>query len=159
MDLQTQIQALIEDAPADQATHEGMQVVATVLGELAQGLGHTEYYVLQSLQQQWQITTLQHRSQEALQKTVLYAYGSLADATRAGRSEDLMAVPVQVVPLLFQFFSFEEVDSLLFLDEANNPEQMRELKRQDLQALVQAYLEQFIDADSNATVENLDNIA
>lgn len=159
MDLQAQIQALIEDAPDDAATQAGIQVVAAVLGEVAQSLGHTEYYVLQSLQQQWQITTLQHRSQETLQKTVLYAYGSLADAARAGRSEDLIAAPVRVVQLLFQFFSFEEVDSLLFLDEANNPDQMRELKRQDLQAMVQAYLKQYADIDNGTSVGSLDNIA
>jgi hypothetical protein len=144
MDLQAQIQALIEDAPEDEITQEGIQVVAIALAEIAQGLAHTEYYVLQNFEGQWQVTTLQHRTQEELQKTVLYVYGSLTDATKVGQSGELIAAPVPVVQLLFQFFSFETVDSFLFIDDAQQPDQIRELKRQDLQALVQAYLKEHV---------------
>ena len=52
MNLQDQIQALIDNAPDDEVTREGVQVVAKALSELAQGLGHPEYYVLQNFQQQ-----------------------------------------------------------------------------------------------------------
>ncbi len=160
MDLQAQIQALIEDAPADEATREGVQVVAIALAEVAQGLAHSEYYILQNFQEQWQVTTLQHRTQEALHKTVLYAYGSLADATKVGQSGELIAVPVPVVQLLFQFFSFETVDSFLFVDDAQQPDQIRELKQQDLQALVQAYLKEHIaNEPSSSTAVDLDTIA
>jgi hypothetical protein len=160
MDLQAQIRALIVDAPADEVTQAGIQVVAIALGEIAQGLTHTEYYILQNFEAQWQVTTLQHRSQEDLQKTVLYAYGNLSDATKVGQSDELIAAPVPVVQLLFQFFSFETVDSFLFVDDAQQPDQIRELKRQDLQALVQAYLKAHIakEPDSSAAV-NLDTIA
>jgi hypothetical protein len=157
MDLQDQIQALIENAPDDEVTQEGVQVVAAALGEVAQGLGHPEYYVLQNFQQQWQVTTLQHRTQDTVQKTVLYAYAHLTDATQAGQSDDLIAVPVPIVQLLFQFFSFENVDSFLFLDNVHNPDQIREIKLQDLQALVHAFLEQHLVYEQNAV--NLDNIA
>lgn len=161
MDLQAQIQALIEDAPADEVIQAGVKVVATVLGEIAQGLGHTEYYVLQNFQQQWQVTTLQHRTEEALHKTVLYAYGHLADATQAGQSEELIAAPIPVVQLLFQFFSVETVDSFLFIDNANHPDQIRELRRQDLQLLVQASLEQQIgyQGKNESSEIDLDTIA
>lgn len=160
MDLQAQIQALIDDAPADEITQEGIQVVAIALGEIAQGLAHTEYYILQNFEAQWQITTLQHRTQADLHKTVLYAYGSLNDATKVGQSGDLIAVPVPVVQLLFQFFSFDTVDSFLLVDDAQKPDQIRELKRQDLQALVQAYLKAHAahESDSSAAVD-LDAIA
>lgn len=160
MDLQTQIQALIDDAPVDEVTREGIQVVAIALGEVAQGLAHPEYYILQNFQGQWQVTTLQHRTEEDLQKTVLYAYGSLADATKVGQSDELIAVPVPIVQLLFQFFSFETVDSFLFVDHAQQPDQIREIKRQDLQALVQAYLQEHAANDlPNFTTADLDTIA
>jgi hypothetical protein len=157
MDLQDQIQQLIEDAPSDETTQAGIQVVAAALSEVAQGLGHSEYYVLQNFQQQWQVTTLQHRTQDTLQKTVLYAYAHLVEATQAGQSDDLIAVPVPIVQLLFQFFSFDNVDSFLFLDNLHDPDQIREIKRQDLQALVHAFLEEHLDRQSSAAT--FDNIA
>jgi hypothetical protein len=141
MDIPAQVQALINEAPPDDVMQEGIQVVAEVLGQVASGLGHLQYYILQNFENQWQVTTLEHRTQPDLQKTVLYVYGHLADATRMGQSTDLIAVPVQTVPLLFQFFSFAQVDSLLFVDEANQPDQMKELSRADLQAVVQASLQ------------------
>jgi hypothetical protein len=141
MDIPAQIQALINEAPSDEVMQEGIQVVAEVLGQIALGLGHLQYYVLQNFENQWQVTTLEHRTQPDLQKTVLYAYGHLADATRMGQSADLIAVPIQTVSLLFQFFSFSQVDSLLFVDEINQPDQMTELGRADLQAVVQASLQ------------------
>jgi hypothetical protein len=156
MELQAQVQELVDNAPADGADRDAIQLVAIVLGQVAEGLEHTEYYILQNFQQQWQITTLQHRAQEELQKTVLYAYGHLSDATRVGQAEDLIALPIPVVQLLFQFFSFDSVDSILFLDEANKPDRIRELARQDLQLMVRSYLEEF---GNNAASMNLDNIA
>ena len=141
MDIQAQIQALIDEAPADPEMREGVQVVAEVLGQVAAGLEHLQYYVLQSLEQRWQITTLEHRTQPELQKNVIYAYGYLADATQVGQSADLMAAPVLTLRLLFQFFSFDQVDSILFVEAQNQPEQVKELSRTDLQAIVQQSLQ------------------
>jgi hypothetical protein len=141
MDIPAQVQALINEAPSDDAMQEGIQVVAEVLGQVALGLGHLQYYILQNFDNQWQVTTLEYRSQPDLQKNVLYVYGHLADATRMGQAADLIAVPIQILPLLFQFFSFSQVDSLLIADEANKPDQLKELSRADLQSVVQASLQ------------------
>ncbi|HEY9824654.1 MAG TPA: hypothetical protein V6D19_04340 [Stenomitos sp.] len=159
MDVAAQVQALVDEAPEDPSVREGVQVVASVLSEVAQGLGHAQYYVLQNFQQQWQVTTLQHRSQTDLQKTVIYAYGSLADATRMGQSAELMAAPINVVPLLFQFFSIAEVDSLIFIDAPNNPNQVRELEREDLQVLVESRLSQHVLSKQEASGANRTEIA
>jgi hypothetical protein len=142
MDIQAQVQALIDEAPSD--TAEGVKIVAVILGEVAKIFAHPQYYVLQTFEQQWQITTLQHRDQD-IEKTVLYAYGRLADATKMGKSDDLIAVPVPIVQLLFQFFSFNEVESLLVVEEANKPEKIQELKREDLQTLVENALQQQVE--------------
>jgi hypothetical protein len=147
MDIPAQVQALIEEAPPDATMQEGIQVVAEVLGQVASGLGHQQYYILQNLENQWQITTLEHRAQPEMQKNVLYAYGHLTDATQFGQAADLIAVPVQTLPLLFQFFSLNAVDSLLFVDEANQLDQMKELSRADLQAVVQASLQEQLQGD------------
>jgi hypothetical protein len=61
------------------------------------------------------------------------------------------------VQLLFQFFSFDNVDSFLFLDQPHDPDQILEIKREDLQALVHAFLEEYLVHDPD--VINLDSIA
>ncbi len=153
MDIQAQIQALIDEAPSDPEMREGMQVVAGILGQVAAGLSHLQYYVIQSLEQHWQITTLEHRTQPELQKNVLYAYGYLTDAMKMGQAADLMAAPVWTLRLLFQFFSFDQVDSILFVEEQNQPDQFKELSRADLQAIVQQSLhDQLQPSDEDSTL-------
>lgn len=153
MDISAQVEALINEAPPDQEMQGGIRIVAEVLGQVAAGLGHLQYYILQNFENQWQITTLEHRTQPELQKNVLYAYGHLADAARSGQDADLIAVPIQILPLLFQFFSLSQVDSLLFADEANQSDQIKELSRSDLQAVVQAALEEHLQRNDNADDE------
>ena len=149
MDIQAQVQSLIDEAPEDPELREGVQVVANVLSQVAAGLSHLQYYVLQSLEQHWQITTLEHRTQPELQKNVLYAYGYLANAMKVGQSADLMASPVLTLRLLFQFFSFDQVDSILFVEDQNQPDQFKELSRADLQAIVQQSLQDQIQPHSS----------
>jgi hypothetical protein len=158
MDLEAQMQALIDEAP-DDATRIGIQSVAAVLGQVASSLNHPQYYILQNFQQQWQVTTLQHRSQAELEKTVIYAYCHLADATRMGQSVELMAAPVDVIPLLFQFFALADVDSLLFVEEASQFDQVRELPRQDLQTWIQTALEQSVPKQTGTQSADLTDIA
>jgi hypothetical protein len=139
--LHLQIQALIANAPQDAPTQSAIKAIAPGLQEIAQGLKHHQYYVLESSDQRWQLTTLSHRRSPARQKTVVYAYGSLQAAAEKVDSP-LLAIPHPVVQLLFQMLSLEGVDSLIFLDDHANPNAGREITRQQIQAIVQARLQQ-----------------
>lgn len=141
MDLQQQVQALIDESPQDGGMPAAIRVIAPLLQDLAeQRLQHDQYYILQNLQGNWQLTTLQHRQRPGLEKTVVYAFANLQDATRSSRSADLVALPMPVIPLLFQLLALEPVDSILFLETAGDLDQGEELTRQELQQLVQAAL-------------------
>lgn len=143
MDLQQQVQALIDEAPTDGGMPAAIRIIAPLLHDLAeQRLQHEQYYVLQNLQGNWQLTTLQHRQRPGLEKTVVYAFANLQDATRSSRSAELVALPIPVIPLLFQLLALEPVDSLLFLETAGDLDRGEELTRQELQQLVQEALRQ-----------------
>lgn len=143
MDLQQQVQTLINEAPTEGGIPAAVRAIAPLLEELAvQRLQYEQYYILQNLQGNWQLTTLQHRQRPGLEKTVVYAFANLQDATRSSRSAELVALPIPVIPLLFQLLALESVDSILFLETASNLEQGEELTRQELQQLVQARLSQ-----------------
>lgn len=143
--LYLQIQALIANAPQDEPTQSAVKVIAPALAQIAQGLKHHEYYILESLDQRWQITTLSHRQSPTDQKTVVYAYGSHKDAAQSG-DRQLLAISHPVIQLLFQLLSLEGVDSLIFLDDNNNPNIGREITRQQIQNTIQDQIQQYLPA-------------
>lgn len=143
MDLQPQVQALIDEAPQDGGMPAAIRVIAPLLQGLAeQRLKFEQYYILQNLQGNWQLTTLQHRQKPGLEKTVVYGFANLQDATRSSRSADLVALPVPVIPLLFQLLALESVDSILFLETMGDLDKGEEITRQELQRLIQTALRQ-----------------
>nr|WP_299487840.1 hypothetical protein [Acaryochloris sp. IP29b_bin.137] len=143
MDLQEQVQALIDEAPQDGGMPTAIRIIAPLLQNLAeQRLKFEQYYILQNLQGNWQLTTLQHRQRPGLEKTVVYAFANLQDATRSSRSAELVALPVPVIPLLFQLLALDPVDSILFLEVVGDLDKGEELTRLELQQLVQAALSQ-----------------
>ena len=144
MDIDQQIQALIEGAPPEANIKKAIEVVSPVIRTVAQQLKHSEYYILQSVSNQWLQATVAHKDNPAQPKRVIYAYSSLAAAAgdRLAKSNPgLMALPVPLARLLFQLPSIEPVDSLIFL-ETESRDQAVEVRRSDLKKMFQAHLQQ-----------------
>lgn len=144
MDINQQIQELIEGAPAEANIRQAIEVVAPVIRTLAQQLQHPEYYILQSVSNQWLQATVTRKDNPAQPKQVVYAYPSLAAAAgdRLAKSNPgLMALPVPLARLLFQLPSIEPVDSMIFL-ETESRDQAIEVRRTDLKNMFQAQLQQ-----------------
>lgn len=151
MTLDQQLQDLIQNAPQDGTTPAAVAAIAPALKEIAQHLRHLQYYILQTLEQQWVMTTLNHRSQTNAQKSqtnaqknVVYAFASLKDATANPLAKDpqIMAFPMPVTHILFQMVAMTSVDSIIFFEVAGNLNTGTEVTRANLQALIQAFLQQ-----------------
>ncbi len=146
MELEQQITLLIENAPADGVTSKVMEVaIAPILKAFASQLKHLEYYVLQTIDGGWVLTTLSNRAQQLLEKNVIYAFPTLKDAGSFQGTSDpqVIASPVPVTHILFQMFALEKVDSIVFVETPNKLSAGVEVRRADLQKLIQAQLEQF----------------
>jgi hypothetical protein len=141
-DIAAQVEALIAEAPPDADTQIGIRAIAPLFGQIAGQFGSPQFYILQNFNQQWQIITLQNRHQPDVEKRVVYCYRQLSDATRAGQMDNLIAVPIPTVQLLFHFLTLSQVDSLLFVNHTFGDEQPVELSQTGLQAVVQDYLQQ-----------------
>lgn len=144
MDIDQQLQDLIDGAPPEADLKQAIKTVSPVIVAIAQQLKHSEYYILQSVNQQWLQATVAHKDQPTQPKRVIYAYPSLAAAAAdklAKSSPGLMALPVPVARLLFQLPAIEPVDSLIFL-ESNTRDQAIEVRRSDLKILFQSQLTQ-----------------
>lgn len=143
MTLDQQLQDLIQNAPQDGTTPAAVTAIAPALKEIAQQLRHLQYYILQTLEQQWVMTTLNHRSQTNAQKNVVYAFASLKDATANPLAKDpqIMAFPMPVTHILFQMVAMTGVDSIIFFEVAGNLNTGTEVTRANLQALIQAFLQ------------------
>jgi hypothetical protein len=150
--IEAQVTELIAEAPADADTQFGIRVIAPLLGQIAEQFESPQYYILQNLEQQWQLTTLQNRHQPELEKTVVYAYRQLSDATQAGRADNLIAVPLPTVHLLFHFLTISQVDSFLFVNSVATDESPVELSHGNLQLFIQEHLQQMMQDSTDSTI-------
>jgi hypothetical protein len=144
MDLEQQIQVLIDNAPQDGTTPKAIEAIAPVLTLLANQLRHTDYYILQTLDQGWVLTTLSNRAQPELEKNVIYAFPTLKDAADFQSVSDpqIMAAALPVTHILFQMLAIDTVNSIVFFDTPGNLATGIEVSRDDLQHLIQTHLQQ-----------------
>jgi hypothetical protein len=149
MDLDAQIADLIQGATGSTLPAGTVEAIAPTLTAIAGQLRHTQYYILQTLEQGWVMTTLSSREQPDVRKNVVYAFPSLNDARNGSASvkdPQVMALPVPVTHILFQMLAMKPVHSVVFLEGAGKTGQGVEVRRQDIEALVQAQLKQARDS-------------
>jgi hypothetical protein len=155
-ELEQQIQTLIQEAPDDGVTGPTVEAIAPVLLAIAARLKHRQYYILQTLNQGWVMTTLSSRQQPNARKNVLYGFPTLKDAAtdpNTSRDPQLMAIPTPVTHILFQMLALKSLDSIIFFEIPGNLTQGTEIPRQEFQALVQDHLKAAQDyADPHANI-------
>ena len=145
MDIDQQIETLIKEAPNDGITGQAVQAIAPALKAVANQLKHPQYYILQTLNQGWVMTTLSQQTEPKVQKNVVHAFPTLQDAAAGPYSvkdPQVMALPVPVTHILFQMLSLKTIHSVIFFDAPGNLKQGVEVRRADIQALLQAQLKQ-----------------
>lgn len=146
MDLDQQIQILIKNAPQDGTTPQVVEAIAPALKTLAEQLERQDYYILQSLDQSWVVTTLVNIDHPKVKKRVIYAFPTLEDALSKADSSletQILGVPLPVIHILFQMVALETLDSIVFLEKPGNFDAGTEVKRSEVQELVQVYLKRY----------------
>ncbi|HHP7230993.1 MAG TPA: hypothetical protein ACFCUY_09055 [Xenococcaceae cyanobacterium] len=152
MDLTQQLQILIDDAPKyGLSTVVIQQAIAPVLEILGQRLGHTEYYILQNLSDQWVVHTISQQDSNEASKQVIYAFSSLEDAAsfQGKQNPDILAAPLPITHILFRLFSLSSIDSMVFFTQPDDLNTAIELKRSDLQSLIQQQLKKLLDVPND----------
>lgn len=145
MKLDRQLQILIDEAPQHGVPSLVMeQVVSPVLKAFATQLQHLEYYVLQSRDRDWVVSTISHIERPQQEKQVIYAFSTSQDATNSQENFDLQmtSVSLPVTHILFQLFALESVDSIIFLETPGKLEKGTEIFRARLQESIQKQLQQ-----------------
>lgn len=145
MDLDEQIQLLIDDAPQDGVTPHLVAAIAPGLKLLAEKLHHSQYYILQSLDLEWVLTTLSNRANPDVEKRVIYAFPTLQDASAGsatGLDPQMIAVPIPVTNILFQLLALSTIDSIVFFETPGELNSGIEIRREDMQNLIQVQLKQ-----------------
>jgi hypothetical protein len=145
MDLKTQIQLLIDHAPRDGITPHLVSAIAPVLSAIALKLRHSQYYILQNAEGNWVLTTLSNQAHPGMEKRVIYAFPTIQDVSLispAGLDPQMLAKIVPVTHILFQLVALEPVDSIVFLETPGETTHTLEVKRSELQNLLQKQLKQ-----------------
>lgn len=144
MDLNTQIQSLIDNAPQDGVTPQLIATIAPVLSAIAHRLSHHQYYIIQNLQQSWVVTTLSNRTNSALQKRVIYAFADLkyiSPSSSTGVDDQVTAIPMPIIDVLFQLVALDSVDSIMFVESQNNESKSVEIRRDIFLKKIKNHLE------------------
>jgi hypothetical protein len=152
MDLDQQIQVLIEQAPQDGTTPRLVEAIAPILKQVAGRLRHPQYYVLQTLNQSWIVTTLNQRSQPGVEKNVVYAFSTLKDVASGPyqlQDPDVLALPMPIAHILFYFISMPSLDSMIFFDTPGNVDIGAEILREELTTLIQGHMQQLATPNNN----------
>ncbi len=155
MDLDQQLQILIKNAP-----NYGVpalvieEAIAPSLKIFAEKLQFLEYYILQNQKEDWVMFNIRNDPQKDESKTVIYAFTSYQDAIRFNQKPDdkIVATPLPTTHILFRLFSVKKIDSIIFFNEVDNSHPGIELRREDLQKIIQQQLQKLIN-------KNIDNIA
>ncbi|WP_375510965.1 hypothetical protein [uncultured Nostoc sp.] len=145
MDLETQIQLLIDNAPRDGITPNLIAAIAPALRAIAQKLRHSQYYILQNSESSWVLTTLSNLTNPGLEKCVVYAFPTIQDVSLispAGLDPQMLAKIIPVTHILFQLVALEPVDSIIFLETPGKTTHTVEIRRTDLEKLMQQQLRQ-----------------
>ena len=143
MYLDEQLQILINEAPQHGVPIPVMQkAVAPTLKFFASQLQHEKYYVLHGKDRSWLVTTLSNRKNPKEEKRVIYAFSTKKDAeTFQGIiNPEIRIISVPVTHLLFQLFSVESIDSLIFREFPGDKQQQIEIARPKLQNIIQQQL-------------------
>jgi hypothetical protein len=143
MNIDQQIQALINEAPQDGTTPAAVEAIAPALKLIASQLKHEQYYILQTLEQQWVMNSLSNRTQPEVIKNVIYAFPTLEDVSGGPvslKDPQIIALPIPVIHILFQMVAMKKVDSIIFFEIPGNAKVATEVTRPDLQNLVQLHL-------------------
>ncbi|WP_089094005.1 hypothetical protein [Nodularia sp. NIES-3585] len=145
MDLQTQIQLLINNAPRDGLTPHLVSAISPVLISITKRLRHSQYYILQNSEENWVLTTLSNRANPGLERRVVYAFPTIQDVSLtspAGLDPQMLAKIVPVTHILFQLVALEPVDSIVFLETPGQTTHTCEIQRSELLNLLQQQMKQ-----------------
>ncbi|AFY93936.1 hypothetical protein [Chamaesiphon minutus] len=134
MNLDQQVQALIDGAP-DVESRLSVTAIAPILQQFAATLPHITYYICQSPQGEWVITTLRNQLKPNLEIQVMYAFTSVEDVQKfnSGLLASSLAIEVPVIQLIFYLLAFPEIDRLVFLNDSEDLNKGQEITRDSLE--------------------------
>ncbi|WP_035798153.1 hypothetical protein [Crocosphaera chwakensis] len=143
MYLDEQLEILIHEAPQQGVPISVMEkAVVPTLKLFASQLQHEQYYVLHGKNHSWLSTILSNRKNPKEEKRVIYAFATKKDAeTFQGIiNPEISIISIPVTHLLFQLFSVESIDSMIFQEVPGNKESQAEISRAKLQNIIQQQL-------------------
>ena len=140
MDLTSQIESLVDDAPADDGTKQLVENVAIALAQWVNAnLSHSHYYLIQDGSGAWIKSTLIHRTQSVGEKTAIFIFSSSEDIAKEIDSfQNIQVFPekIPVIELLFRFWTLNLSDSLVVNEGGVTTRVMREITRSDLDTAI-----------------------
>ncbi|MEM9213501.1 MAG: hypothetical protein AAGD25_04055 [Cyanobacteria bacterium P01_F01_bin.150] len=144
MNLDSQIQELIDNAPQDGTTPALMRAIAPAIKSMAEKLKHPAYYVPRTVDGNWLMVTLKSRNMPSTEKHIISVYPTLKDAEVGSQimsNPTIEPLPIPVTHILFHMLAIKTVDSVIFFETPDNLEDGIEIFRNNLQASIKSHIQ------------------
>ena len=154
MNLDSQIQELIDNAPQDGTTPVLMKAIAPVIRLMAEKLKHPEYYVPRTVDGNWLMVTLKKRNKPSAEKHIISAYCTLNDAEVGSQimsNPTIDPLPIPVTHILFHMLAMNTVDSIIFFETPDNLQDGVEIFRNTLQENIKTHI-QMLKQQGSSTI-------
>jgi hypothetical protein len=130
-ELANQVSTLIQDAPDDRTTTQGIAMIAPLLAKIAFScLNHAYYHVIQDGAGALLRIISTHSKHSSVEKTIVFAFSTEEDASRERDNldePDALIIKVAVLELLFRFWVLNWCDALVFFDRPGDRTQGHEI--------------------------------
>jgi hypothetical protein len=144
MNLKSQLQELSKGLQGTMSTAAIEKAIIPVIISYAKRVKRAHFFVWESSEQQWIVTTLSHRSDPSLEKRVVYAFTSTQDAKKHEDFDDpgLRVVEVPIILIFTKLLASEDLDSIIFFPHRGNVKQGIELEKSQFLELIKNRLRQ-----------------
>lgn len=151
MNLKSQLQELSKGLQETLSPVAIEKAIIPVMVACAKRVKRGHFFVWESPEQEWIVTTLSHRLDPSLEKRVIYAFTSTQDAKKHEDFDDprLGVVEVPIVLIFTKLLVLKDLDSIIFFPNRGNLKQGVELEKSQFLELIKNRLRQVGDVTDN----------
>jgi hypothetical protein len=143
-ELTDQVITLIQDAPDDRTTPQGIATIAPLFAKIALSrLNHAYYHVIQDEAGALLRIISTHSKHSSGEKTMVFAFSTEEEASLERDNLDepnALIIKVAVLELLFRFWALNWCDALIFFDRPGDRTQGHAITHAELTNLLQQEL-------------------
>lgn len=153
MNLKSQLRELSKELEENLSTAAIEKAIIPVIVAYAKRVKRGHFFIWESPEQEWIVTTFSYRLDPSLEKRVVYAFTSKQDAKKHEDFNDpaLQVAEVPIVLILVKLLVSKDLDSIVFFSHRGNVKQGMEVEKSQLLDVIKNRLRQVESVNDNSS--------